>query len=96
MNVRAHDLVVILCGVLGRLPGATGISLHTVEAGTYLLIMTSTEAAVHVLGNDLGLGVPEPRSTRSARWLRAQSAAFESGEVRVEIIGPHHRQTPSK
>lgn len=96
MNVRAHDLVVVLRGVLGRLPGANAIGLHTVEAGAYLLIMTSTDAAVHVLGHDLGLETPEPRSTRTAWWLRAQSAsAFESGEVRVEVVGPHHRQTPS-
>lgn len=96
MNVRAHDLFVVLRGVLGGLPGANAIGLHTVEAGAYLLIMTSTDAAVQVLGHDLGLGVPEPRGTRTAWWLRAQSAsAFESGEVRVEVVGPHHRQTPS-
>ena len=96
MNVRAHDLVVVQRGVLGMLPGANAIGLHIVGAGAYLLIMTSTNAAVHVLGHDLGLGAPEFRSTRTARWLCAQSASTsEYGTVSVAVIGPHRRAAAS-
>ena len=92
MNARAHDLVVVQRGVLGMLPGANAIGFHTVGAGAYLLIMTSTDAAVHVLGHDLGLGTPELRSTRAAQWLCAQSAATsEPGTISVAVIGPHRR-----
>jgi hypothetical protein len=45
MNVRAHNLVVVQRGVLGMLPGANAIGFHTVGAGAYLLIMTSTNVS---------------------------------------------------
>ena len=96
MNVRAHDLVVVHRGVLGMLPGANAIGLHTTGAGAYLLIMTSTNAAVHLLGHDLGLGAPAFRSTRAAQWLCAQSASMsEHGTVSVAVIGPHRRLATS-
>lgn len=96
MNVRAHDLVVVHRGMLGMLPGANAIGLHTTGTGAYLLIMTSTNAAVHVLGHDLGLGAPEVRSTHAAQWLCAQSASMSAfGMVSVAVIGPHRRPAPS-
>jgi hypothetical protein len=96
MNLRAHDLVVVHRGVLGMLPGANAIGFHTVGAGAYLLIMTSTNAAVQRLGYDLGLGAPEFRSTHAARWLCAQSASTsEHGTLSIAVIGPHRRPAPS-
>ena len=69
MNARAHDLVVILRGLLGMLPGATAITLHTFTTWTYVLIAASTDAAdaaVRMLGHDLGLGAPEIRAARTS------------------------------
>lgn len=96
MNVRAHDLVIVHRGMLGMLPGANAIGLHTAGAGAYLLIMASTNTAVHVLGHDLGLGAPELRSTQEAQWLCAQSTSRSAfGMVSVAVIGPHRRPAPS-
>jgi len=93
VNTRAHDLVVTLRGVLGTLPGATGFNLYSFRAWTYLLIATSTDATVHALGHDLGLGRPEIRAARTAWWLRAMSEPG-LGEVRIEVAGPHHQGPP--
>jgi hypothetical protein len=91
VNARAHDLVVTLRGILGMLPGATAISLHTFRAWTYILITASTDATVRALGHDLGLGAPEIRAAQRTWWLRAMS---ERGELRVEVAGPHHHGPP--
>jgi hypothetical protein len=93
VNTRAHDLVVILRGVHGGLPGATAISFHAFPAWTYLLISASTDSAVDTLGYDLGLGAPEIRLARKAWWLRAMSET-RCGQVRVEVIGPPRRGRP--
>lgn len=87
MNVRVRDLVVVLRGMLGMLPGANAIGIHTVGSRAYLLIMTSTNAAVHMLGHDLDLGAPELNLTPAAWWLCAHS---ETDELSVDLIGPHH------
>lgn len=93
MNTRAHDLVVTLRGTLGMLPGATAISFHTFSTWTYSLIFVSTDTAVRALGHDLGLGAPEIRPTQTAWWYRAMSEPGR-GEVRVEVVGPHHAGPP--
>ena len=93
MNTRAHDLVVIQHGTLGMFPGARAISFHTFSAWTYSLIFASTDAAVRTLGHDLGLGALEIRATRTAWWYRTM-AETARGEVRVEVIGPHHAISP--
>ena len=96
MNVRAHDLVVVQRGMLGMLPGANAIGLHTVGKGAYLLIMTSTNMAVHVLSQDLGLGAPELRGSPAEEWLWAQSTSTSKyGTVSVAVIGPHRGPTAS-
>jgi hypothetical protein len=93
VNARAHDLVVLLHGLLGMIPGATAISCHRFTAWTYLLISASTDATVRALGRDLGLGVPEIRTVESTWWFRAMSEPGR-GKVRVEVFGPHHRGPP--
>ncbi len=93
MNARARDLVAAQRGILGMLPGATGISVHAFTAWTYVLIAASTDAAVRALGQDLGLGAPEIRAARTTWWFRAMSEP-EYGEVRVEVAGPHHQGPP--
>lgn len=97
MNERARDLAVVLRGVLGMLPGATAIGLHAAGASAYLLVLTSTNAAVQTLGHDLALAAPELRCTQAAWWLRARSeAAFGQGALSVEVVGPHRRPAPSR
>jgi hypothetical protein len=94
MNVRVHDLVVILRGILGMFPGATAISFHGVTASwTYILITASTDATVRALGRDLGLGAPEIRTDDKTWWLRAMSESAR-GDLRVEVYGPHHPGPP--
>jgi len=97
VNERARDLAVVLRGVLGTLPGATAIGLHTARASAYLLILTATNAAVQTLGHDLALDAPELRGTRAAWWLRARSeAAFDQGALSLEVVGPHRRPAASR
>lgn len=93
MNTRAHDLVIVLRGILGMLPGATAISVYTFTAWTYILIAVSTDKAVRALGRDLGLQAPEIRIAEHRWWLRVMSESG-SGAVRVEVAGPHHQGPP--
>ena len=85
MNVRARDLMVVMRGALGMLPGANAIGLHLVSARAYLLIRASTNAAVHTLGHDLDLGAPELNRTPASWSLCAHS---EDHELSVDLIGP--------
>jgi hypothetical protein len=89
MNVRAHDLVVILDGILGPLPGAFALGFHRSRARRYILIAALTDAAVRVLGEDLGLGPAEIRVDDSNWWLRARSESV-GGDLCVEVFGPPH------
>ena len=59
MNTRGHDLVVVLRGIFGMLPGATALTVYAFRAWTYILIAVSTDTAVRALGRDLGLETPE-------------------------------------
>ena len=93
MNARAHDLVVVLRGIFGMLPGATAITVHIFSAWTYILIAVSTDTAVRALGHDLGLEAPEIRAAEHRWWLRAMSEPG-NGAVRVEVVGPHHHGPP--
>ena len=55
MNTRAHDLTVLLRGILGTLPGATSIGLHASERWAFVLITAASDEAVVALGEALGL-----------------------------------------
>src|SRR5262245_30571701 len=47
MNTRARDLVVVLHGLLGMLPGASGLGFHLGTAWAYMQIAASTDLVVH-------------------------------------------------
>jgi hypothetical protein len=95
MNTRVRDLAVTLRGVLGMLPGATAITIHTFRAWTYILITASTDAAVRAISQDLGLGAPEIRRSRIIWWHRAMTVWEPGhGELRIEVAGPHHQGSP--
>ena len=46
-----------------------------------------------VIGEDLGLGVPEVRSAEGQWWRRTVSEA-DQGALRIVVAGPHHPSSP--
>ena len=92
MNTRAHDLVVLLRGVLGALPGATSIGLHASERWAFVLITAASDEAVGALGEALGLAC-EVRSGKWRWWRRATSKS-EQGMLHMVVAGPAHQGQP--
>lgn len=55
MNERARDLVVLLRGFFGVLPGASSIGLHASERWVLVMIVAASDEAVAALSETLGL-----------------------------------------
>ena len=90
MNARASELVTALRALLVALPGASALSLHALERWTFVVITVDTDEAVRALGATLGLDAPELRKTAEHWWRRA-TAEYDRGALRLDVIGPRHR-----
>lgn len=89
MNVHAYNLMVTLRAILGALPGGSSIGIHAYETWTIVVITTSSDEAVSVLSEVLGLGATEIKSV-TARWWRQAASEREHGALRIEVNGPQH------
>ncbi len=95
MNARAHDLTVTLRAILATLPGAISIGLHASEAWAIVLITVSSDEAVIVLGEELGLGATEV-TIAEGRWWRRATSERDQGALRIVVAGPHHKGPPPR
>jgi hypothetical protein len=93
MNARAYQLTVTLHAILATLPGATAISIHASTTWTLVLITASSDEAVSMLSEELGLSAPEVRIA-VGRWWRRATAERDARALRVEVAGPHHPGAP--
>lgn len=94
MNTRAHDLAVLLRGVLGGLPGATSIGLHASERWAFVQITAASDEAVSALGEALGLACDVSSGPRRW-WRRARSESEgEQGMLHMVVAGPAHEGPP--
>ena len=89
MNARAHDLTVLLRGILGTLPGARSISVHASARWVFVLITTTSDEAVGALGEALGLACDVRIGKRW--WWRRAMAEGEQGLLRIVVAGPAHK-----
>lgn len=89
MNARAHDLAVLLRGILGMLPGATSIGLHASERWAFVLITAASDEAVDALGEALGLTCDVWVGKR--RWWRRATSEGEQGLLHIVVAGPSHK-----
>lgn len=94
MNTRAHDLAVLLRGILGALPGATSIGLHASERWAFVLITAASDEAVVALGEALGLAC----DVRSGKrwWWRCATSEGEQGMLHIVVAGPPHKGRPPR
>ena len=92
MNTRAHDLVVLLLGVLGSLgPGARGISVYRFLTWDLVRILMATDDDLRTLAEDRRLDERTIQRTDSIWWLQA---AGRRGRARVVARGPNHEGLP--
>ncbi|MBN1917458.1 MAG: hypothetical protein JW889_06075 [Verrucomicrobia bacterium] len=94
MNVRAHDLTVLLRAILGTLPGATSIGIHASEHWAFVLITVSSDEAVVALGEALGLACDVRIGKR--RWWRRATSEAEQGRLQIVVAGPPHAGQPPR
>ena len=94
MNARAHDLTVLLRGILGMLPGATSIGLHASERWALVLITAASDEAVIALSEALGLACDVRIGKR--RWWRRATSEGEQGLLRIVVAGPPHKGLPPR
>jgi hypothetical protein len=92
MNARAHDLTVLLRGILGTLPGATSIGVHASERWAFVLITAASDEAVVALGEALGLACDVRIGKR--RWWRRATSEGEQGMLHIVVAGPAHKGQP--
>jgi hypothetical protein len=92
MNVRAHDLTVLLRALLSSLPGATSICVHASEGRALISITASSDKAVLALSEDLELECDIKIGKR--RWRRRAMSERDQGTLRIEVAGPPHRGRP--
>ena len=92
MNVRAHDLTVLLRALLSSLPGATSMCVHASERWALVLITASSDEAVLALSEDLELEC-DIRIGKQ-RWWRRATSERDQGTLRVEVAGPPHPGRP--
>ena len=92
MNVRAHDLTVVLRALLGSLPGATSLSVHSSRRWALVLVMVSSDEAVFALAEDLGLTCEIGLAKR--RWRHRATSEQDRGTLRIDVVGPPHRGRP--
>lgn len=94
MNTRARDLVVLLRGILGMLPGATSIGLHASERWAFVMITAASDEAVETLGELLGL-TSDVRIGKRRWWCRATGVDAQD-LVQIVIAGPAHKGAPPR
>src|SRR5262245_57392868 len=92
MNVRAHDLTVLLRALLRSLPGATSMYVHASEKWALVLITVSSDEAVLALSEDLELECDI--TIGKQRWWRRATSERDQGTLRVEVAGPPHQGRP--
>jgi hypothetical protein len=92
MNARAHDLTVLLRGILGTLPGATSIGVHASERWAFVLITAASDEAVVALSEALGLACDVRIGKR--RWWRRATSEDEQGMLHLVVAGPAHKGQP--
>ncbi len=89
---RARALVASLRGILGTLPGATAIGLHTGRLWALVEIYAATEEDALVLAADLEMGTPGYVASMGRRWLRASSTLTDG--TTITVVGPHAESDP--
>jgi hypothetical protein len=92
MNARAHDLTVLLRGILGTLPGATSIGVHASKRWAFVLITATSDEAVVALSEALGLACDVRIGKR--RWWRRATSEGEQGMLHIVVAGPAHKDQP--
>jgi len=92
MNVRAHDLTVLLHALLSSLPGATAMCIHASERWALVLITASSDEAVLALSEDLELECDIRIGEQ--RWWRCAASERDQGTLRIEVAGPPHQGRP--
>ena len=94
MNTRAHDIPVLLRGLLTSLPGTDSISLHRSWRWAFVLIMVSSDEAVFALGEDLGLTYSI--KVEREQWQHRMTSEQDSGTLRIDVVGPPHPGRPPR
>lgn len=94
MNTRAHDLTVLLRGILGTLPGATSVGLHATDRWAFVLITAASDEAVVALGEALGLACDVQIGKR--RWWRRATSEGDQGRLQIVVAGPPHKGWPPR
>ena len=92
MNVRAHDLTVLLRALLSSLPGATAMCIHASERWALVLITASSNEAVLELSEDLELACDIRIGEQ--QWWRCAASERDQGRLRIEVAGPPQRGRP--
>lgn len=92
MNTRAHDLTVLLRGILGTLPGATSIGVQASGRWAFVLITAGSDEAVVALGEALELACNVRIGKR--RWWRRATSESEQGRIHMVVAGPAHKGQP--
>jgi hypothetical protein len=92
MNARAHDLTILLRGILGTLPGATSIGVHASERWAFVLITAASDEAVVALSEALGLACDVRLGKR--RWWRRATSEGDQGMLHIVVAGPAHKGQP--
>jgi hypothetical protein len=86
VNARARSILADGRKLIGRLPGASGISVFVGRAWSIAQVNANDDEAVRVLGTDLGLAMPvERQGNDGTRYLIATSTL---GDERFDVIGP--------
>ena len=90
--MNARDLVVILRGLLGGLPGVTTMGFQTFNSWLVVVITASSDEALLALGEKLELRI-EVRTAKN-RWWRSAVATSAQDRYRVAVSGPRHTGPP--
>ena len=91
--MSADDLVVILRGLLGGLPGVTAMGFQTFNSWLVVVITVSSDEALIALGERLELSRSEVRVTKN-QWWRSATSTSEQDMYRVAVSGPRHAGSP--
>jgi uncharacterized protein involved in copper resistance len=93
MNERGRDFIAELRGYLGRLPGATSMSVTGSERWALVLVRAASDEAVDALSeafeltNDIGID--------TSKWWRRATGEAEQGLLQMVVAGPPHEGTPA-
>jgi hypothetical protein len=88
MNERGRDLMAEVRGFLGRLPGATSMSVTASERWVLLLVRVASDEELVALSEAYGLTCDVGIDTRA--WWRRATGEAEQGLLQIVVAGPPH------